>query len=68
MILENKKKIDKTLDEISDEYLNDILEYLNALQLKQKLPGTDLSSALLSEKSLTKEWLSNEEEEAWAHL
>ena len=68
MIAENKKKIDETLNKISDEYVNDILEYLKALQSKQKFIGADHSSMLLSEQSLATEWLSKEEEEAWAHL
>ncbi len=68
MIAENKKKIDETLNRISDEYLTDILEYLNTLQSKQKAGVVDISSMLLSEQSLAKEWLSNEEEDAWAHL
>ncbi len=68
MIAENKKKIDETLNKISDEYVSDILEYLSTLQSKPKRSPTDISSMLLSEQSLAKEWLSKEEEEAWAHL
>ncbi len=64
MIAENKKKIDETLNRISDEYLTDILEYLNTLQSKQKAGVVDISSMLLSEQCLAKEWLSNEEEDA----
>lgn len=48
--------------------MNDILHYLNNLRSKQKLIQTDNSSMLLSEPSLAKEWLSKEDEEAWAHL
>lgn len=68
MIAENKRKIDETLNKISDDYISDILQYLNNLQLKQNGTGTDNSSMLLSEQSLSQEWLSKEEEEAWAHL
>lgn len=68
MIAENKRKIDETLNKISDDYVSDILQYLNNLQSKQKPTQTDNSSMLLSEQSLAKEWLSKEEEEAWAHL
>ena len=68
MIAENKKKIDESLNEIPDQYVNDILAYLNALHLKQKVIGADYSSMLLSEQSLAKEWLSKEEEDAWSHL
>ena len=68
MIAENKRKIDETLDKVSDEHVSDILQYLNALQSKQKSGLADHSSMLLSEQSLSKEWLSKQEEEAWAHL
>ncbi len=68
MIAENKRKIDESLNKISDEYVNEILQYLDALQLKQKSGRADHSSMLLSEQSLAKEWLSKEEEDAWAHL
>ncbi len=64
MIAENKKKIDETLTKISDEYVGDILEFLDKLESSRP----DKSSMLLSEQSLAKEWLSKEEEEAWAHL
>ena len=67
MIVENKRKIDETLNEIPDEYVNEILEYLNSIQLKQKLTA-DNSSMLLSEKSLSAEWFTKQEEDAWAHL
>ena len=68
MIAENKRRIDETLNKISDEYVNDILHFLNELQSKQKSGLPDYSSMLLSEQSLGKEWLSKEEEEAWVHL
>lgn len=68
MIAENKRKIDETLNKISDDYVSDILQYLNNLKSKQNLTQADNSSMLLSEQSLAKEWLSKEEEEAWAHL
>lgn len=36
--------------------------------LRQDSAVDKLSSALLSEKSLAKDWLSKEEEQAWKHL
>ncbi len=68
MIAENKKRIDEKLNKIPDEFIADILDYLNDLESKQKPTVADMSSMLLSEHSLAKEWLSKEEEEAWAHL
>jgi hypothetical protein len=64
MIAENIEKIDGSLNKIFDEYVNEILQYLDALQLKPKFGRADHSSMLLSEQSLAKEWLSKEEEEA----
>lgn len=68
MIAENKRKIEEKLNKISDEYVGDILKFLNGLQPKQKTHDADISSMLLSEQSLAKEWLSKEEEDAWSHL
>ncbi len=58
MIAGNKKKIDETLTKISDEYVGDVLEFLDKLESSRPYK----SSMLLSEQSLAKEWLSKEEE------
>jgi hypothetical protein len=68
MIAENKRRIEERLNIIPDRYVSDILKYLNSLPVNQKTPNADLSSMLLSESSLAKEWLSKEEEDAWSHL
>jgi hypothetical protein len=68
MITENKQIIIESLDNLSDNYLEDVVAYLRFLKYKQKYEKIDMSSMLLSEKSLSKEWLSNEEEVAWLHL
>jgi hypothetical protein len=68
MITENKQIIIKSLDNLSDSYLEDVVTYLRFLEYKQKSEKIDISSILLSEKSLAKEWLSNEEDVAWQHL
>lgn len=68
MITENKQIIIKRLDNLSDSYLEDVVTYLRFLEYKQKSEKIDISSILLSEKSLAKEWLSNEEDVAWQHL
>ncbi len=68
MTTENKKVIAETLNKVPDELVPDILNYLNSLKSGQKLEKQDLSSMLLSERSLKKNWLSKEEDEAWAHL
>ncbi len=68
MISENKKKVDTYLDKISDDYLNEVLNFLKFLELKQTQSIQDKTSMLLSEDSLAKEWLTPEEEEAWKDL
>lgn len=68
MIIENKKMIQEYLEQLPDKYLNEILEYLHFLEFKNRNGNADVSSMLLSENSLSKEWLSPGEDEAWAHL
>lgn len=68
MLLENKAKVQKYLEQLPDKYLNELIEYLHFLQFKSKSKVSDKSSMLLSEKSLAKEWLTNEEDEAWKDL
>ncbi len=68
MITEKKKKIQEYLEQLPDKYLNEILEYLQSLQFKNRNENADVSSMLLSENSLAKEWLTPEEDKAWEHL
>ncbi len=68
MVEENKKKIQEYLEQLPDKYLNKILEYLQSLQFKNRNENADVSSMLLSENSLAKEWLTHEEDKAWEHL
>ncbi len=68
MIIENKEQIDKYLEYLPDEYLNDVLAYLRFLSFKNKQENIEVSSMLLSEQSLAKEWLTPKEDEAWQHL
>ncbi len=68
MIIENKKKIQEYLEQLPDKYINEILEYLHFLEFKNKNENADISSMLLSENSLAKEWLTPEEDKAWEHL
>lgn len=68
MIIGNKKKIQDYLEQLPDRYLNEILEYLHFLEFKNRNENADVSSTLLSENSLAKEWLTPEEDKAWEHL
>ena len=68
MIIENKEKIQYYLERIPDKYLNEIIEYLRFLEFKSEGKIADKSSMLLSEASLAKDWLTDEEDEAWKSL
>jgi hypothetical protein len=68
MIIENKEKIQHYLEKLPDTYLVEVIEYLRFLEFKNKNKITDRSSMLLSEQSLSKDWLTTEENEAWKHL
>jgi hypothetical protein len=68
MVIKNKEKIQKILQQLPDNYLDEVIEYLRFLEFKNKNKITDKSSMLLSEKSLAKDWLTPEEDEAWKDL
>ena len=61
--------INQLIDEIEtlpSEYLQEIMDFVGYLKLKhlKNIPET----MILSEKSLSKEWDTPEEDEAWADL
>jgi hypothetical protein len=68
MVIKNKEKIQKILQQLPDNYLDEVIEYLRFLEFKNKNKITDKSSMLLSEKSLAKDWLTPEEDETWKDL
>jgi hypothetical protein len=68
MIIENKEKIQRYLEALPDKYLIEVIEYLRFLEFKSKIKNADKSSVLLSERSLAKDWITTEEDEAWEHL
>ena len=68
MLIENKEKIQHYLEHLPDTYLIEVIEYLRFLEFKSKNKITDRNSMLLSEQSLSKDWLTTEEDEAWKHL
>lgn len=68
MIIENKEKIQHYLERLPDKYLNEVIEYLRFLEFKSEIKIADRSSMLLSEPSLAKDWLTDEEDEAWKNL
>lgn len=62
-----KEQIIQQLEYIPEPLLNEILEFIQFLKSKH-LSQEKLETALLSESSLQKDWLTPEEDEAWQHL
>lgn len=64
-----KQKLERFKDykrETFNETVNKLIKIAELLEKEKKLEK--LSSALLSEKSLAKDWLSMDEEKAWKNL
>ena len=53
------------LDAISEEDLDALLSFIRSLKARH---GGDVSTVLLAESSLAKDWLTPEEEAAWGDL
>ncbi len=68
MLINNKEKIQRILEQLPDNYVNEVLEYLLFLEFRSKNKITDKNSMLLSEETLAKDWLTPEEDEAWKNL
>ncbi len=54
------------IEDISEELLEETLDYVRYLKYKQK--NEILKTALISESSIEKDWLQPEEDEAWKNL
>ncbi len=64
--MELKKLILKEIENMPNEYLKEIFDFINFLETKIK--EKNLETTLLSESSLKKDWLRQEEDEAWQDL
>jgi hypothetical protein len=62
-----KEQIVREIAQIPEPLLEEILDFIQFLKHKQ-LSQEKLETALLSESSLKKDWLTPEEDEAWQHL
>lgn len=62
-----REKIIQQIEYIPEPLLNEILDFIQFLKYKH-LSQEKLETALLSESSLQKDWLTPEEDEAWQHL
>ena len=61
--MSKKKEIIAELENIPENLLEDVLDYINFL--KSKINKQTIATALASESILKKDWLLPEEDEAW---
>ena len=73
--MNSKQQIIKEIEHIPEPLLNEIVDFIQFLKRKhltqnqQEMEETNsLTTALFSESSLAKEWLTKEEDEAWQDL
>ena len=64
--MNNKEKIIKELEKITDKFLDEALDFIR--YLKTKKIQEHLETAVISESLLQKDWLRPEEEAAWQNL
>lgn len=62
-----KEKILEVIDELPEELLSEIVDFIGYLKTK-KTDKKYEDITLASEEILSKDWLKQEEEEAWIHL
>ena len=61
-----KELISKEIEHLPEPYLTEILDFIRFLEAK--VLGQKMELAIASEKSLEKDWLKPEEDEAWKDL
>jgi hypothetical protein len=66
--MNSKEQIIQEIEYIPEPILNEVLDFIQFLKHKHLLSQETLETALLSESSLQKDWLTPEEDEAWQHL
>jgi hypothetical protein len=64
--MSNKEKIIQELEQIPDNFLEDALNFI--LFLKSKVTIKRMETLIVSEPTLSKDWLRPEEEAAWQNL
>lgn len=62
-----KEQVIQEIEHIPEPLLNEVLDFIQFLKYKH-LSQKKLETALLSESSLQKDWLTLEEDKAWQHL
>ena len=64
--MDSKDQIVKELEDTPETLLREVLDYVQFL--KRKYGEDKMSCAIVSESSLRKDWLREEEDEAWKDL
>jgi len=64
--MNTKEAIAHEIEQVPESLLEQVLEFL--LSLKTQYQQEKLEITMMSESSLAKDWLSEEEEEAWQDL
>jgi len=64
--MSNKKVLIKEIEEIPDEKIQEIIDFVRFLKSQRR--EEELEITLMSESSLTKDWMKPEEDEAWKNL
>ncbi len=54
------------IEQVPEHLLNEVLDFVHFL--KAKITQEGIASAVVSESSLGKDWLKDEEDEAWQNL
>ena len=62
----NRKKLIQEIEQLPEPFLDEIQDFVGFL--KAKIARARIDTALASESSLKKDWLSAEEEAAWRDL
>lgn len=65
--MNHKEQIIQQIEHIPEPLLIEVLDFIQFLKHKY-LAQKKLETALLSESSLQKDWLTSEEDKAWQHL
>ena len=64
--MDKKDMLKKELDQVPEDVLEEVIDFVRFL--KAKAVKERLGTALASESSLKKDWLSPEDDVAWQHL
>ncbi|PTV93007.1 hypothetical protein C8C76_1572 [Halanaerobium saccharolyticum] len=62
----DKKELKEKIDKLPENTLEEISDYIDFIMFKKHNKIQDITKA--SEKSLAKDWLTKEEDEAWKNL